>query len=58
MRQKKKIYLVNNILVKRSADYICNTIYGYGSKIQVLDQETAHTLLTHYNIFKDNPGTD
>lgn len=41
MRQKKKIYLVNNILVKRSADYICNTIYGYGSKIQVLDQETA-----------------
>lgn len=32
---------VNNILVKSSAEYICNTIYGYGSKIQVLDQEMA-----------------
>lgn len=42
MRQKKKIYLAYNTLVKRSAEYICNTIYGYiGSKIQVLDQETT-----------------
>lgn len=38
---EKKIYLAYNTLVKRSAEYICNTIYGYGSKIQVLDQETT-----------------
>lgn len=44
MRQKKKIYLAYNTLVKRSAEYICNTIYGYGSKIQVLDQETAWSM--------------
>lgn len=37
MRQKKKIYLAYNTLI--SAEYICNTIYG--SKIQVLDQETT-----------------
>lgn len=39
MRQKKKIYLAYNTLVMRSAEYICNTIYG--SKIQVWDQETT-----------------
>lgn len=45
MRQKKKIYLAYNTLVKRSAEYICNTIYGYiGSKIQVWDQETTWSM--------------
>lgn len=36
---EKENLLAYNTLVKRSAEYICNTIYG--SKIQVLDQETT-----------------